>query len=150
MWTWFLCLVCELPHLFSGPLHNHGVEFFFHYLDDFLTLRLPDSSVCRKNLSNCLQLCFDFRFGVAHPDKLLCSPGPLFWTSRSLLMWQDPLVMVPSFKAIGYLACRPPRRFPFLLLTRNCYQWLLLHICGFPCGSLNKLSFSATMKHGCS
>ena len=48
---------------------NHGVDFLRHYLDDFLTLGPPASSVCRHNLQACILLCS--RLGLPlHPDKL--------------------------------------------------------------------------------
>ena len=48
---------------------NHGVDFLCHYLDDFLTLGPPASSVCRRNLQACIWLCS--RLGLPlHPDKL--------------------------------------------------------------------------------
>lgn len=37
-------------------VHNHGADFLCHYLNDFLTLRLPSSPVCHNNLYTCLQL----------------------------------------------------------------------------------------------
>ena len=50
-------------------VHNYGVEFLRHYLDDFLTLGPPSSSVCQNNLTTCVQLCE--RLGLPlHPDKL--------------------------------------------------------------------------------
>ena len=48
---------------------NHGVDFLRHYLDDFLTLGPPASSVCRCNLQACIWLCS--RLGLPlHLDKL--------------------------------------------------------------------------------
>lgn len=50
-------------------VHNYGVEFLRHYLDDFLTLGPPASPVCQNNLSTCVQLCE--RLGLPlHPGKL--------------------------------------------------------------------------------
>ena len=36
---------------------HHGVDFLRHYLDDFLMLGPPASSVCYNNLQACIQLC---------------------------------------------------------------------------------------------
>ena len=50
--------------------HNHGVDFFRHYLSDFLTLGpLSLFDICLTNLAACLQLCPDLGLSL-HPDKL--------------------------------------------------------------------------------
>ena len=48
---------------------HHGVDFLRHYLDDFLTLGPPASSVCYNNLQACIQLCSKLDLPL-HPDKL--------------------------------------------------------------------------------
>ena len=48
---------------------HHGVDFLRHYLDDFLTLGPPASSVCYNNLQACIQLCSKLGLPL-HPDKL--------------------------------------------------------------------------------
>ena len=51
------------------PTSHHGVDFLRHYLDDFLTLGPPASSVCYNNLQACIQLCSKLGLPL-HPDKL--------------------------------------------------------------------------------
>ena len=49
--------------------HNYGIEFLWHYLDNFLTLGPSASPVCQNNLTTCIQLYG--RLGLPlHPDKL--------------------------------------------------------------------------------
>ena len=48
---------------------HHGVDFLRHYLDDFLTLGPPASSVCYNNLQACIQLCSKLGLPL-HSDKL--------------------------------------------------------------------------------
>ena len=50
-------------------IHNYGVDFLCHYLDDFLTLGTPSSSICHNNLQTCVQLCEKLGLPL-HPDKL--------------------------------------------------------------------------------
>ena len=50
-------------------VHNYGVNFLRHYLDDFLTLGPPASPVCYNNLQTCVQLCKSLGLPL-HPDKL--------------------------------------------------------------------------------
>lgn len=50
-------------------VNNHGVDFLRHYLDDFLTLGPPASSVCSDNLRSCIQLCAELGVPL-NPDKL--------------------------------------------------------------------------------
>ena len=54
-------------------IHNYGVDFLRHYLDDFLTLGSPASPICHSNLQTCVQLCKKLGLPL-HPDKL---EGPL-------------------------------------------------------------------------
>ena len=49
--------------------HNYGVDFLRHYLDDFMTLGPPASSVCHYNLQACIQLCSTLGLPL-HPHKL--------------------------------------------------------------------------------
>ena len=48
---------------------HHGVDFLWHYLDDFLTMGPPASPVCYNNLQACIQLCSKLGLPL-HPDKL--------------------------------------------------------------------------------
>ena len=49
--------------------HNYGIEFLWHYLDNFLTLGPSASPVCQNILTTCIQLYE--RLGLPlHPDKL--------------------------------------------------------------------------------
>ena len=50
-------------------VNNHGVDFLRHYLDNFLTLGPPASSVCSDNLRSCIQLCTELGLPL-NPDKL--------------------------------------------------------------------------------
>ena len=50
-------------------VHNYGVNFLRHYLDDFLTLGPPASPVCHNNLQTCVQLCKSLGLPL-HPEKL--------------------------------------------------------------------------------
>ena len=50
-------------------VHNYSVGFLRHYLDDFLTLGPPSSSICHHNLQTCVQLCEKLGLPL-HPDKL--------------------------------------------------------------------------------
>ena len=50
-------------------VNNHGVDFLCHYLDDFLTLGPPASSVCSDNPRSCIQLCSELGLPL-NPDKL--------------------------------------------------------------------------------
>ena len=50
-------------------VHNYGVDFLRHYLDDFLTLGPPASPICHNNLQTCVQLCTKLGLPL-HPDKL--------------------------------------------------------------------------------
>ena len=50
-------------------VHNYGVDFLRHYLDDFLTLGPPASAICHDNLQKCVQLCKKMGLPL-HPDKL--------------------------------------------------------------------------------
>ena len=50
-------------------VHNYGVEFLPHYLDDFFTLGPPSSLLCHFYLPTCVRLCE--RLGLPlHPDKV--------------------------------------------------------------------------------
>ena len=65
------------PYIFTAivdtvqwmAIHNHGVDFLQHYLDDFFTLGPPASPVCYNNLQTCIQLCTKLGLPL-HPDKL--------------------------------------------------------------------------------
>ena len=48
---------------------HHGVDFLQHYLESFLTLGPPASSVCDNNLQACIQLCSKLGLPL-HLDKL--------------------------------------------------------------------------------
>ena len=50
-------------------VNNHGVDFLRHYLDNFLTLGPPASSVCADNLRSCIKLCAELGLPL-NPDKL--------------------------------------------------------------------------------
>ena len=52
------------PKLFNIPAEfltwiafQSGVSYLIHYLDDFLTMGLPSSLTCRRNLDTIIQLC---------------------------------------------------------------------------------------------
>ena len=50
-------------------VHNYGVDFLRHYLDDFFTLGPPSSPLCHFYLLTCVRLCE--RLGLPlHPDKV--------------------------------------------------------------------------------
>ena len=49
--------------------HNYGINFLVHYLDDFHTLRPPNSPVCQNNVNTCVQLLSEWDIPL-HPDKL--------------------------------------------------------------------------------
>ena len=78
MWTWLspfgLTSVRYIFTAIAGMVQwiltsHHGVDFLHHYLDDFLTLAPPASSVCYNNLQACIQLCSK-RGLPLHPDNL--------------------------------------------------------------------------------
>ena len=48
---------------------NNGTSFVDHYLDDYITLGPPDSSVCHKNLDIMLETCTQVGFAV-NPSKV--------------------------------------------------------------------------------
>ena len=50
-------------------VHNYGVDFLCHYLDDFLSLGQPAYPICHNNLQKCVQLCKELGLPL-HPDKL--------------------------------------------------------------------------------
>lgn len=50
-------------------VHNYGIDFLRHYLDDVLTLGPPASPICHNNLQTCVQLCEKLGLPL-HPDKL--------------------------------------------------------------------------------
>ena len=67
--------LCSAPKIFSALtdamvwfLHERGVRAALHYLDDFLVLGPPGSSVCAQSLATTLALCDELGFPVA-PDK---------------------------------------------------------------------------------
>ena len=50
-------------------VHNYGVDFLRHYLDDFFTLGPPSSQLCCSYLLTCVRLCE--RLGLPlHPNEL--------------------------------------------------------------------------------
>ena len=49
--------------------YNYQVNFLEHYLDDFLTLGLPNSQLCFHHLSTCVHLFADWGIPL-HPEKL--------------------------------------------------------------------------------
>ena len=72
--------------------------------------------------------------------------GLSFKTSRFHLMLRGLLVMVLSFRFIGFAAhCRHPR-FLSPLPTSIIFRWLWLLTCGAPPGLLGELNFCAIMK----
>ena len=49
-------------------VHNYGLDFLRHYLDDFFTLGPPSFPLCHSYLLTCVRLCE--RLGLPfHPDK---------------------------------------------------------------------------------
>ena len=77
MLTWLFLLTCVQHRLFLTLewtlIHNHGVDYLPHYLDDFLTLGPPASDACLSNLATCLQLCSDLGLPL-QPNEL---EGPI-------------------------------------------------------------------------
>ena len=64
------CIFTAIAHAVQWMLtSHHGVDFLWHYLDDFLTQGPPASSVCYNNLQACIQLCSKLGLPL-HPDKL--------------------------------------------------------------------------------
>jgi len=47
---------------------KEGVEFVYHYLDDFVVLGLPESEQCGQNLGNLQAVCRDLGVPLA-PEK---------------------------------------------------------------------------------
>ena len=69
--------LCSAPFIFTSIadlverilVHNYGVDFLRHYLDDFFTLGPLSSPLCHFYLLTCVRLCE--RLGLPlHPDKL--------------------------------------------------------------------------------
>ena len=46
-----------LADLLEWIVRNHGVEILLHYLDDYLTMGPPNSSVCQHNLDTLVRIC---------------------------------------------------------------------------------------------
>ena len=87
--------------------HNHGVDFPWHYLDDFLTLGSPASLVCHNKLQAFIWLCS--RLGLPlHPDKLR---GPstclhildIELNSTTLQAWLPPKKKKEDYCFAGYM-----------------------------------------------
>lgn len=49
-------------------ISQNGVQFICHYLDDFLVMGPPGSSVCKENLDTLLKICSQLGVPLA-PDK---------------------------------------------------------------------------------
>ena len=65
----------SVPKIFSAVadalewcVGQRRVEYIFHYLDDFLTMGPPDSSMCEDNLQTLERLCVHLGVPLA-PDK---------------------------------------------------------------------------------
>ena len=58
-----------LADLLSWIAQNAGVPYLIHYLDDYLTMEPPASSVCQQNLNIFISLCADLGVPLAS-DKL--------------------------------------------------------------------------------
>ena len=54
-------------------LQRHGVTWLAHYLDDYITIGLPNSDVCQKNLEILLSTCS--RLGVSTAQEQCAGPG---------------------------------------------------------------------------
>ena len=50
-------------------VHNYGVDFLRHYLDDFFTLGPLSSQICHSYLLTCVSLCQMLCLSL-YPDKL--------------------------------------------------------------------------------
>ena len=50
-------------------VHNYGVDFLRHYLDDFFTLGPPSSPLCHFYLLACVRRCERLVFPL-HPDRV--------------------------------------------------------------------------------
>ena len=50
-------------------VHNYGIEFLAHYLDDFHTLGPPNSPACQLQLDKCCQKFADWGIPL-HPNKI--------------------------------------------------------------------------------
>ena len=69
--------LCSAPFIFTSMadlvewilVHNYGMDFLLHYLDDFFTLGRPSSPLCHFYLLTSVRLCK--RLGLPlYPDKV--------------------------------------------------------------------------------
>ena len=58
--------LCSAPIIFSAVadalqwiVQQRGVEFIFHFLDDYITVAPPTSDLCATNLKAIKQACHD-------------------------------------------------------------------------------------------
>ena len=56
-------------------ISQHGVEYIFHYLDDFLIMGPPGSSICQENLQKLIDMCS--RLGVPLVADKQEGPSPI-------------------------------------------------------------------------
>ena len=59
----------HLADLLTWIAQNAGVSYLIHYLDDYLTMRLPASPVCQHNAYTLVSLCAELGVPIAI-DKL--------------------------------------------------------------------------------
>ena len=88
-------LLVDLP---AWIAQNAAVSYLIHYLDDYLTMGPPASTVCQQNVDTLVSLCTDLRVLIATnklegPSKSLSFLGTIldsnYLMARTAIWWFD-------------------------------------------------------------